>query len=63
MLDLTEGLSARGIDCDMLCACEQAQEIRLNEHGRILCEVAHEVGGHDDFSVYGSYVTPHREGV
>ena len=37
MLDLTEGLSARGIDCDMLCACEQAQEIRLNEHGRILC--------------------------
>ena len=37
MLDLTEGLSARGIDCDMLCACEQAQEIRVNEHGRILC--------------------------
>lgn len=37
MLDLTEGLSARGVDCDMLCACEQSQEIRLNEHGRVLC--------------------------
>lgn len=37
MLDLTEGLSARGVECDMLCACERSQEIRLNEHGRILC--------------------------
>lgn len=37
MLDLTEGLSARGVECDMLCACGQSKEIRLNEHGRILC--------------------------
>lgn len=37
MKDFTQGLSERGIDCDMLCASEQAQEIVLNEHGRILC--------------------------
>lgn len=37
---LTEGLSARGIDCDMLCAsfdgAKQMQEIPLNPHGRII---------------------------
>lgn len=37
MLDLTEGLSARGMQCDMLCACKESKEIRLNEYGRVLC--------------------------
>ena len=37
MLDLTEGLSARGVQCDMLCACKESKEIRLNEYGRVLC--------------------------
>lgn len=36
---LTEGLSARGVDCDMLCAsadwAHQLQVITLNDHGRI----------------------------
>ena len=37
---LTEGLSARGMDCDMLCASfdgkKELQLIPLNEHGRII---------------------------
>lgn len=37
---LTEGLSARGVDCDMLCASfdghKEMQIIPLNEHGRII---------------------------
>ena len=37
---LTEGLSARGMDCDMLCAsfdgCRDLRIIPLNEHGRII---------------------------
>ena len=37
---LTEGLSARGVDCDMLCASfdghKELQVIPLNEHGRII---------------------------
>lgn len=37
---LTEGLSARGIDCDMLCASfdgkKELQVIPLNKHGRII---------------------------
>ena len=37
---LTEGLSARGMDCDMLCASfdgkKELQVIPLNEHGRII---------------------------
>lgn len=37
MLDLTEGLSARGMACDMLCACEEPKEIRLNDYGRVIC--------------------------
>lgn len=37
MLDLTNGLSERGIQCDMLCAANGSpQVIRLNEHGRIV---------------------------
>lgn len=37
MVDLTTGLSLRGIDCDMLCAAvDRPQTIRLNEHGRVL---------------------------
>lgn len=35
MLDLTTGLSARGIDCDMLCASMKPQQIQLNKHGRL----------------------------
>ena len=36
MWDLTRGLSGKGIDCDMLCACLTSDEtIRLNEHGRV----------------------------
>ena len=38
MWDLTGGLSARGIDCDMLCAeLEKDEIIHLNEHGRVIC--------------------------
>ena len=38
MWDLTCGLSARGIDCDMLCAeLEKDEIIHLNEHGRVIC--------------------------
>ena len=38
MWDLTCGLSARGIDCDMLCAeLEKDEVIHLNEHGRVIC--------------------------
>lgn len=37
MLDLTEGLSERGVDCDMLCASETPQVIELNGHGRVVC--------------------------
>ena len=38
MWDLTAGLSARGIDCDMLCAeLEKDEIIHLNEHGRVIC--------------------------
>ena len=38
MYDLMEGLSSRGIDCDMMCAaCEGHRgEVRVNEHGRVL---------------------------
>ena len=36
---LTEGLSARGVDCDMLCAsADRARHLKvvtLNDHGRI----------------------------
>lgn len=37
MFDLTHGLSARGIECDMLCASSdnKKQEIRLNEYGSV----------------------------
>ena len=38
MWDLTSGLSARGFDCDMLCAeLERDEVIHLNEHGRVIC--------------------------
>ena len=38
MWDLTSGLSARGIDCDMLCAeLEKDEIIHLNDHGRVIC--------------------------
>ncbi len=38
MWDLTCGLSARGIDCDMLCAeLEKDEIIHLNGHGRVIC--------------------------
>lgn len=38
MWDLTCGLSARGIDCDMLCAeLEKDEVIHLNGHGRVIC--------------------------
>lgn len=40
MYDLTKGLSERGIQCDMLCAAEDSEEIKLNEKGRILCAKA-----------------------
>lgn len=38
MYDLMTGLSARGIDCDMMCAaCEGHKgEVKINEHGRVL---------------------------
>ena len=38
MWDLTSGLSARGFDCDMLCAeLDREEVIHLNEHGRVIC--------------------------
>lgn len=42
MYDLTRGLSERGIQCDMLCAClkedmPQGGEIRFNDCGRVIC--------------------------
>ena len=37
MWDITVGVSERGVDCDMLCACEESKVIRLNEHGRVFC--------------------------
>lgn len=45
MWDLTRGLSADGVDCDMLCACLPADMpdggvIRFNEHGRVICRRA-----------------------
>ena len=37
MLDLTEGLSGRGIECDMLCAAQRGSyTVTLNDHARIL---------------------------
>lgn len=38
MFDLTQGLSERGIECDMLCAASDGptQEIRLNAKGRVV---------------------------
>jgi len=42
MWDLTKGLSSRGIDCDMLCAClkeywPENGVIKFNEHGHVYC--------------------------
>ena len=37
MWDITVGVSERGVDCDMLCACEESKVIRLNEHGKVIC--------------------------
>ena len=42
MWNLTRGISARGISCDMLCACLKADipeggEIRMNDFGRVIC--------------------------
>lgn len=38
MWDITNGISARGIDCDMLCAkLGKGEVIRLNPHGRVIC--------------------------
>lgn len=37
MYDLMLGLSARGVDCDMLCATEGAsEELRLNDHAKLI---------------------------
>ena len=38
MWDLARGISARGVDCDMLCATLDApQVIEFNPHGRCIC--------------------------
>lgn len=38
MWDLTRGLSARGLDCDMLCAeLDRDEVIQMNAHGRVIC--------------------------
>lgn len=39
MYDLTEGLSERGIRCDMLCASydRESKEITLNQNGKVIC--------------------------
>ena len=37
MYDLMLGLSARGVDCDMLCATEgRSEELRLNDHAKLI---------------------------
>ena len=48
MWDITNGVSQRGVDCDMLCACEEPQVISLNEHGRGDLRTFVEKGGCDD---------------
>lgn len=39
MYDLMSGLSERGIDCDMLCACRDSRTgtVVVNRHARLLC--------------------------
>lgn len=37
MWDLTRGLGAAGVDCDMLCASFEPQTIELNAHARCIC--------------------------
>lgn len=39
MYDLTEGISERGIRCDMLCASSDMEnkEIELNPYGKVIC--------------------------
>ena len=39
MYDLTSGLSARGVDCDMMCVGSEGEEgvIRLNPHAELIC--------------------------
>lgn len=42
MWDLTKGISEKGEECDMLCAClkgdmPEGGEIRFNDHGRVIC--------------------------
>ena len=37
MYDLTTGLSTKGVHCDMLCASENPQIIKLNEYGSVIC--------------------------
>lgn len=39
MYDLMEGLSARGIDCDMMCAVTEggSRTIKLNDHAHLIC--------------------------
>ena len=37
MWELTEGLGRSGIDCDMLCASETPQVIKIGEHSRCIC--------------------------
>lgn len=36
MYDITRGVSAKGVDVDMLCAAFDPQTIQLNEHGRVI---------------------------
>ena len=37
MWELTDGLGRAGIDCDMLCASEKPQVIKIGEHSRCIC--------------------------
>ena len=40
MYDLMTGLSAKGVDCDMLCAASDEDDVGvdvLNEHARLIC--------------------------
>lgn len=52
---LTEGLSARGVDCDMLCAsadrARQLQVVTLNNHGRIFVVPSRR-------KIYGTMIAP-----
>ena len=60
--DLMTGLSAHGIDCDMLCATVKGKDEKRGRHGRIIfCPTWKEIAGtmhHTPFSSLWRTVPP-----